>query len=118
MFVFFIGFDVFVFVVVILVEDFGMIGDIMLVVVIFVDVCFMGVMDSCDVIIVVGFDLVEVFFCVFDLYVWIEWVVEDGQRVVVGIDLMWLEGLGWGMLIVECFVLNIVQYLLGIVMMM
>ncbi|SFO25466.1 carboxylating nicotinate-nucleotide diphosphorylase [Sphingomonas sp. OK281] len=108
------SFDLEAFVAATLAEDLGTIGDITSAAVIPADARFTGVMDSRDPIVVAGLDLAEAFFRALDPDVRIERLVEDGQRVSAGTDLMRLEGAGRAMLTAERSALNTVQHLSGI----
>jgi nicotinate-nucleotide pyrophosphorylase (carboxylating) len=108
------GFDANAFVAATLAEDIGTIGDITSAAVIPADARFTGVMDSRDPIVVAGLELAEAFFRALDPQVHIERLVEDGQAVSAGSELMRLEGAGRAMLTAERSALNTVQHLSGI----
>jgi nicotinate-nucleotide pyrophosphorylase (carboxylating) len=108
------GFDVSAFVAATLGEDLGTIGDITSAAVIPADARFTGVMDSRDPIVVAGLELAAAFFRTLDPQVYIERLVEDGQAVSAGSELMRLEGAGRAMLTAERSALNTVQHLSGI----
>jgi nicotinate-nucleotide pyrophosphorylase (carboxylating) len=108
------GFDVSAFVAATLAEDIGTIGDITSAAVIPADARFTGVMDSRDPIVVAGLELAEAFFRTLDPQVHIERLVQDGQVVAAGTELMRLEGAGRAMLTAERSALNTVQHLSGI----
>ncbi len=108
------GFDLDAFVTATLDEDLGTIGDITSAAVIPADARFTGVMDSRDPIVVAGLDIGEAFFRALDPEVRIERLVQDGESVAAGTDLMRLEGLGRAMLTAERAALNTVQHLCGI----
>ena len=108
------GFDSAAFVAATLAEDLGTIGDITSAAVIPADARFAGVMDSRDAIVVAGLDLAEAFFRALDPDVRITRLVEDGQAVAAGTELMRLEGLAQAMLTAERSALNTVQHLSGI----
>lgn len=97
-----------------LAEDLGDVGDITSAAVIPADAVFAGVMDSRDSIIVAGLDLAEAFFRALDPDVAIERLVQDGDRVTPGTDLMRLRGRARAMLTAERSALNTVQHLSGI----
>jgi nicotinate-nucleotide pyrophosphorylase (carboxylating) len=97
-----------------LAEDLGDAGDITATAVIPADARFTGVMDSRDAIIVAGLPIAEAFFRALDPEVRIERLVEDGDRVAAGTDLMRLEGSARAMLTAERSALNTVQHLSGI----
>ncbi|QFT76443.1 carboxylating nicotinate-nucleotide diphosphorylase [Erythrobacter sp. THAF29] len=78
------------------------------------DARFSGVMDSRDAIVVAGLPLAEAFFRALDPDVTIETLVNDGDKVAAGADLMRLEGNARAMLTAERSALNIVQHLSGI----
>ncbi len=106
--------DIDAFVAATLAEDLGTLGDITSLAVISADARFTGVMDSRDPIVVAGLDLAEAFFRTLDPTVRIERLVEDGQQVAAGAELMRLEGLARAMLTAERSALNTMQHLSGI----
>ncbi len=108
------GFDLDAFVHATLAEDLGVGGDITSAAVIPADARFTGVMDSRDAITVAGLPLAEAFFRALDPDVRIERLVEDGQRVPAGADLVRLEGNARALLTAERSALNTVQHLSGI----
>lgn len=108
------GFDLDAFVRATLAEDMGEGGDITSAAVIPADARFTGVMDSRDAIIVAGLPIAEAFFRALDPDVRIERLVEDGDRVAAGTDLLRIEGLARAMLTAERSALNTVQHLSGI----
>lgn len=108
------SFDIHAFVAATLAEDLGTIGDITSAAVIPADARFTGVMDSRDPIVVAGLDLAEEFFRALDPDVRIERLVEDGQNVAAGTELLRLEGAGRALLTAERSALNTVQHLSGI----
>ncbi|MEO6218419.1 MAG: carboxylating nicotinate-nucleotide diphosphorylase [Sphingomonas sp.] len=108
------NFDLDAFVAATLAEDLGDAGDITSTAVIPVDARFTGVMDSRDAITVAGLPIAEAFFRALDPEVRIERLVEDGDRVAAGTDLMRLEGRARAMLTAERSALNTVQHLSGI----
>ena len=75
---------------------------------------FTGVMDSRDAIVVAGLPLAEAFFRHLDPECRIEPLVQDGDRVPAGTDLMRIEGRARALLTAERSALNIVQHLSGI----
>ena len=75
---------------------------------------FSGVMDSRDPITVAALPVAEAFFRRLDPHMAIERLVEDGDRVEPGTDLMRLEGNARAMLTAERAALNTVQHLSGI----
>lgn len=97
-----------------LAEDLGDAGDITSAAVIPADAVFEGVMDSRDAITVAGLGLAEAFFRALDPQVEIERLVEDGQGVPAGTDLLRLRGRARAMLTAERPALNTVQHLSGI----
>ncbi|TXC70142.1 carboxylating nicotinate-nucleotide diphosphorylase [Sphingomonas ginsenosidivorax] len=107
-------FDIDAFVAATLAEDLGAIGDITSMAVIPEDARFTGVMDSRDPIVVAGLGLAEAFFRALDPAVTIERLVEDGQQVAAGTELLRLEGLARAMLTAERSALNTMQHLSGI----
>ena len=108
------NFDLPAFVRATLAEDLGNAGDITSAAVIPVDAVFEGVMDSRDAITVAGLGLAEAFFRALDPEVEIERLVEDGQGVPAGTDLLRLRGRARAMLTAERSALNTVQHLSGI----
>lgn len=78
------------------------------------DARFSGVMDSRDAITVAGLPLAVAFFCALDPDMTIEVLVDEGQQVAAGSDLMRLEGNARAMLTAERSALNTVQHLSGI----
>jgi len=108
------GFDAASFVRATLAEDLGEGGDITSAAVIPADARFAGVMDSRDAIVVAGLDLAEAFFRTLDPNVAIERIVDDGQRVAAGSDLLRLTGNARALLTAERSALNTVQHLSGI----
>ena len=108
------GFDIDAFVAATLAEDLGDAGDITSIAVIPADARFTGVMDSRDAIVVAGLPIAEAFFRALDPQVRIERLVQDGDRVAAGTDLMRLEGSARAMLTAERSALNTVQHLSGI----
>jgi len=108
------GFDLHGFVAATLAEDLGLIGDITSAAVIPEDAMFTGVMDSRDAITVAGLPIAEAFFRALDPAVEIERLVEDGQQVSAGTDLMRLRGRARALLTAERSALNTVQHLSGI----
>ena len=108
------GFDLGVFVRATLAEDLGDAGDITSTAVIPTDARFTGVMDSRDAIVVAGLPIAEAFFRALDPDARIERLVQDGDKVAAGTDLMRLEGSARAMLTAERSALNTVQHLSGI----
>lgn len=109
-----IDIDIDAFVAATLAEDLGTIGDITSAAVIPADARFAGVMDSRDPIVAAGLELAEAFFRALDPAVKIERLVEDGDLVAAGTELMRLEGLARAMLTAERSALNTIQHLSGI----
>lgn len=107
-------FDLAAFVRATLAEDLGNAGDITSEAVIPADAVFEGVMDSRDAITVAGLPIAEAFFRALDPEVAIERLVEDGQGVPAGTDLLRLRGKARAMLTAERSALNTVQHLSGI----
>ncbi|NML06336.1 carboxylating nicotinate-nucleotide diphosphorylase [Sphingomonas sp. G-3-2-10] len=107
-------FDLDAFVAATLAEDLGAAGDITSAAVIPADAVFRGVMDSRDAIVVAGLPIAEAFFRALDPDVEIERLVEDGQTVPGGTDLLRLRGKARAMLTAERSALNTVQHLSGI----
>lgn len=108
------GFDVGMFVAATLAEDLGTVGDITSAAVIPADARFTGAMDSRDPIVVAGLALAEAFFRALDPGVHIERLVQDGETVAAGTDLLRLEGAARALLTAERSALNTVQHLSGI----
>jgi len=78
------------------------------------DIQFAGVMDSRDAITVAGLSIAAAFFRSLDPAMDIKMLVEDGQQVPAGTDLMRLKGNARAMLTAERSALNTVQHLSGI----
>lgn len=97
-----------------LAEDLGERGDITSAAVIPADARFSGVMDSRDAITVAGLPIAEAFFRRLDPEVRIERLVEDGESVPAGTDLLRLDGRARALLTAERSALNTVQHLSGI----
>jgi nicotinate-nucleotide pyrophosphorylase (carboxylating) len=97
-----------------LAEDLGEGGDITSAAVIPEEALFTGVMDSREAIVVAGLEVAEAFFHTLDPDVEIERLVEDGQSVPAGTDLMRLSGRARALLTAERSALNLVQHLSGI----
>jgi len=95
-------------------EDLGEGGDVTSAAVIPEDARFEGVMDCRHAIIVAGMPIAEAFFRALDPDVEIEMLVQDGDSVPAGTDLMRLKGLARPMLTAERSALNTVQHLSGI----
>lgn len=108
------GFDLDAFVRATLAEDLGSGGDITSLAVIPADARFEGVMDSRDAIIVAGLPIAERFFRALDPAMEVEILVEEGEAVVAGTDLMRLSGNARAMLTAERSALNTVQHVSGI----
>ncbi|WP_242151144.1 carboxylating nicotinate-nucleotide diphosphorylase [Sphingomonas sp. BAUL-RG-20F-R05-02] len=97
-----------------LAEDLGEGGDITATAVIPAEARFSGVMDSRDAIVVAGLGLAEAFFRTLDPGVVIERLVEDGDSISPGTDLLRLRGSARAMLTAERSALNTVQHLSGV----
>lgn len=108
------GFDLDRFVADTLAEDLGDQGDITSAAVIPAEARFSGVMDSRDAITVAGLPIAEAFFRRLDPEVRIERLVEDGESVAAGTDLLRLNGRARALLTAERSALNTVQHLSGI----
>ncbi len=78
------------------------------------DARFAGVMDSRDAIVVAGLPVAEAFFRALDPDMEIELLVDEGEEVEPGTDLMRLSGNARAMLTAERCALNTVQHLSGI----
>ena len=107
-------FDLPSFVAAVLAEDMGEGGDVTSAAVIPEEAMFDGVMDSRDEIVVAGLPIAEAFFRALDPDVAIERLVEDGDRVAAGTDLMRLKGKARAMLTAERSALNTLQHLSGV----
>lgn len=108
------GFDLARFVQDTLAEDLGDGGDITSQAVIPAEARFTGVMDSRDAIVVAGLPVAEGFFRALDPEVEITRLVEDGEAVEPGTDLLRLAGQARALLTAERSALNVVQHLSGI----
>jgi nicotinate-nucleotide pyrophosphorylase (carboxylating) len=109
------GFDLDAFVAATLAEDLGPDRrDVTSAAVIPADALFTGVMDSRDDATIAGLPIAEAFFRALDPDVEIERLVEDGQQVAAGTDVMRLRGRARAMLTAERSALNTVQHLTGI----
>ena len=97
-----------------LAEDMGQGGDITSRATIPADARFGGVMDSRDPIVVAGLPLAEAFFRALEPDIMIERLVQDGDRVAAGTDLLRIHGNARAMLTAERSALNTVQHLSGI----
>ncbi len=78
------------------------------------DARFAGVMDSRDTVTVAGLPIAEAFFRALDADVEIEILVDEGESVPAGTDLMRLSGNARALLTAERSALNTVQHLTGI----
>ena len=107
-------FDLDSFVAATLAEDLGGEYDVTSHAVIPGDARFAGVMDSREAIVVAGLEIAEAFFRKLDPDVAIERLVEDGDSVPAGTDLMRLTGRAGPMLTAERSALNTIQHLSGI----
>jgi nicotinate-nucleotide pyrophosphorylase (carboxylating) len=108
------GFDLEAFVRGTLAEDLGEGGDITSAAVIPAEARFRGVMDSRDAITVAGLPIAEAFFRALDPAVEVERLVEDGDRVRAGTDLMRVTGRARALLTAERSALNTLQHLSGV----
>ncbi|MBC2777265.1 carboxylating nicotinate-nucleotide diphosphorylase [Parasphingopyxis marina] len=108
------NFDLDAFVATTFVEDLGEAGDITSNAVIPANAHFRGIMDSRDSIVVAGLKIAEAFFRALDPEIAIERLVEDGDFVPGGTDIMYLSGSARPMLTAERSALNTVQHLSGI----
>jgi nicotinate-nucleotide pyrophosphorylase (carboxylating) len=109
------NFDIDAFVRSTLAEDLGPSGrDVTSESVIPADMCFAGVMDSRDPIVVAGLPIAVAFFRHLDPEMEIVVLVEEGQQVPAGTDLMRLRGNARAMLTAERSALNTAQHLSGI----
>lgn len=108
-------FDLDAFVRATLAEDLGPTGtDVTSQSVIPADVRFEGTMDSRDAIVVAGLPIAVAFFKSLDPSMEIDLLVDEGQRVAAGTDLMRLRGNARAMLTAERSALNTAQHLSGI----
>ncbi|WP_221792057.1 carboxylating nicotinate-nucleotide diphosphorylase [Aquisediminimonas sediminicola] len=109
------GFDIETFVRDTLAEDLGPTGrDVTSESVIPADARFSGTMDSRDAIVVAGLPIAEAFFRFLDPDIELELLVQDGDFVTPGTDLMRLKGKARALLTAERSALNTVQHLSGI----
>ncbi|WP_422125297.1 carboxylating nicotinate-nucleotide diphosphorylase [Sphingobium arseniciresistens] len=109
------GFDLDAFVKATLAEDLGPDSrDVTSEAVIPADASFTGVMDSRDAVTIAGLPIAAAFFRALDPDVEIELLVEDGQQVAAGTEIMRLRGRGRAMLTAERSALNTAQHLAGI----
>jgi len=108
------GFNLDAFVRATLSEDLGDGGDITSEAVIPADARFRGVMDSRDAIVAAGLPIAEAFFRALDPDAEIERLVEDGQSVPAGTDLMRVTGRARALLTAERSALNTLQHLSGV----
>jgi len=108
------GFDLPAFVAATLAEDLGDTGDITSRAVIPEDARFTGVMGSREAIVVAGLPIAEAFFRALDPEVVIERLIEDGDRVLPGTEVLRLSGKARALLTAERSALNTVQHLSGI----
>jgi len=97
-----------------LAEDLGDHGDITSAAVIPADARFTGIMDSREAIVVAGLPIAEAIFRALDPDVRITALVDDGDQVMAGSDLMQIEGNARALLAAERSALNIVQHLSGV----
>jgi len=97
-----------------LAEDLGEAGDITSAAVIPADARFRGVMDSRHAISVAGLPIAEAFFRALDPEVTVELLVDEGDRVGPGTDLMRVTGKARALLTAERSALNTIQHLSGI----
>ncbi|MEZ0494705.1 carboxylating nicotinate-nucleotide diphosphorylase [Sphingomonas sp. IW22] len=97
-----------------LAEDLGPGTDVTSQAVIPAEARFDGVMDSRDAIVVAGLPIAEAFFRALDPDVTIERLVEDGDAVQAGSDLLRVSGSARALLTAERSALNTVQHLSGI----
>ena len=108
------GFNMQAFVAATLAEDLGEAGDITSAAVIPADARFRGVMDSRHAISVAGLPIAEAFFRALDPEVTVELLVDEGDRVGPGTDLMRVTGKARALLTAERSALNTIQHLSGI----
>lgn len=108
------GFDLDGFVYDTLAEDLGQGGDITSAAVIPADARFSSVMDSRDAITVAGLPIAAAFFAALDPDCTVEMLVDDGDSVPAGTDLMRISGRARAILAAERSALNTVQHLSGV----
>jgi nicotinate-nucleotide pyrophosphorylase (carboxylating) len=108
------GFDLDDFVRRTLAEDLGEGGDITSEAVIPADARFRGTMASRSAVVAAGLPIAEAFFRSLDPEVEIERLVEDGEAVAAGTELLRLSGRARALLTAERSALNLVQHLTGI----
>jgi nicotinate-nucleotide pyrophosphorylase (carboxylating) len=108
------GFDLDAFIRSTLAEDLGEGGDITSSAVIPAAALFTGVMDSRDAVTVAGLPIAQAFFEHLDPDVEIDILVQEGEQVPAGTDIMRLRGKARAMLTAERSALNTVQHLTGI----
>ncbi len=108
------GFDLDRFVRETLAEDLGPGSDVTSEAVIPAQARFTGVMDSRDAIVAAGLPIAEAFFRALDADVAIQRLVEDGDSVPAGTDLLRLSGRARALLTAERSALNLVQHLSGV----
>lgn len=108
------GFDLRRFVADLLAEDLGEGGDITSAAVIPAGAEFEGVVDSRDTIVVAGLPLAEAIFRTLDPEVRVDLLVEEGQQVPAGTELMRLRGQARALLTAERSALNTLQHLSGV----
>ena len=108
------GFDLDAFVTATLGEDMGEGGDRTSAAVIPAEAMLTAVMDSRDAVVVAGLPIAEAFFRKLDPACQIETLVDEGQSVAAGTDLMRIRGNARALLTAERSALNTVQHLTGI----
>lgn len=108
------GFDLDAFVRATLAEDMGEGGDRTSAAVIPAEAMLTAVMDSRDAVVVAGLPIAEAFFRKLDPGCQIETLVDEGQSVAAGTDLMRIRGNARALLTAERSALNTVQHLTGI----
>ena len=108
------GFDAAAFVAATLAEDMGAGGDITSAAVIPAEARLTAVLDSRDPVVVAGLPLAAAFFRALDPDCSITMLVQDGDAVPAGADLMRIEGNARALLTAERSALNTVQHLTGI----
>lgn len=109
------GFDLPAFIAATLAEDLGPDArDVTSEAVIPADALFTGIMDSRDAVTIAGLPIAAAFFRALDPEVEIEMLVQDGDRVAAGSDILRLHGKARAMLTAERSALNTVQHLSGI----
>lgn len=93
---------------VVLMEDFGSYGDVIICVVILVEMIYVVWLNVCEDCVVLGMQIVVFVFCMVDFVFEFIMCVGDGESVEKGMILMEIKGFVVLILLVECVVLNYV----------